>query len=72
MSKKRAPKSADAADETQTGDTTPFVAIRSANAGSWQYYDNAGRLYRGYKTEEAAQAAADSHVPLENDPTEDE
>lgn len=69
MSKK---KVSAAVEEAQTGDTTPFVAVRSANAGSWQYYDKAGRLYRGYKTEEAAQAAADSHVPLENDPTEDE
>lgn len=68
MAKKTAPKPAAAAE---VGEITPFVAVRSANGGSWQYYDNAGRLYRGYKTEEAAQAAADSHVPLDNDPTDE-
>lgn len=61
----------DAGDQP-AAETTPFVAVRSANGGSWQYYDQAGRLYRGYQTEEQAQAAADTHQPLLNDPTLDE
>lgn len=71
MSKKKVSPHTDDAPEQAEADQTPFTAVRSANGGSWQYYDEAGRLYRGYKTEQAAQDAAESHVPLVNDPTLD-
>lgn len=48
--------------------TRPFVADANP-AGGFRYFDQAGRVYKGFSTEEEAQAAADEHVPLQNDPT---
>lgn len=71
MSKKKGTTHIEEVESVEAADQTPFTAVRSANGGSWQYYDQAGRLYRGYATEENAQAAADAHTPLANDPTLD-
>lgn len=70
--KKAAPADVDPAETASEVDpNTPWVPMPNP-AGGFMYFDQAGRVYKGFKTEETAQAAIDAHVPIENDPTLDE
>lgn len=50
--------------------TKPFTAVENP-LGGWMYFDHAGRVTKGFKTEEQAQDAADEHEHIPNDPTLD-
>ena len=74
---KKSPKKAAAHDDdaaataTAVDPNTPWEPVPNP-AGGFMYFDQAGRVYKSFASEEAAQAAIDAHVPIQNDPTLDE
>lgn len=76
MTKKKAARTKSAEQEDDGAVATadpaePWTPVENP-AGGFMYFDHAGRVFKGFKTAEAAQEALDKHEHIDNDPTLEE